>query len=71
MKKIFPLILLASTLFASGSEAPDTWLDKWLMPSSGLFIWSIITFLIVFVVLRWKAWGPLMDTLNAREKQQH
>ena len=69
MKKIFPLILLVSTLFASGAETPDTWFDRWLMPSSGLFIWSVITFLIVFVILRWKAWGPLMDTLNAREKQ--
>tara|TARA_B100001750_G_scaffold231011_1_gene228023 strand:+ start:639 stop:1214 length:576 start_codon:yes stop_codon:yes gene_type:complete len=70
MKNIFSLILLASTVFAGGgSEIPDTWLDRWLMPSSGLFIWSVITFLIVFAVLRWKAWGPLMETLDAREKQ--
>ena len=70
MKNIFSLIFLVSTIFAGGGgEVPDTWFDRWLMPSSGLFIWSVITFLIVFVVLRWKAWGPLMDTLDAREKQ--
>ena len=70
MKNIFSLILLGSTVFAGGgSEIPDTWLDRWLMPSSGLFIWSVITFLIVFAVLRWKAWGPLMDAMDARAKQ--
>ena len=67
MKKIFSLILLFSTLF-SGQEGGN-WLDNWLIPESGLFIWSVITFLIVFAVLRWKAWGPLMETLDAREKQ--
>ena len=70
MKNLFfLLILIPSTAFAAGGDVPDNWLDAWLMPSSGLFIWSVITFLLVFVVLRWKAWGPLMETLDAREKQ--
>jgi len=72
MKKIISLTLLFNTIFASSASEdfpPPTWFDKWLMPSSGLFIWSIITFLIVFIILRWKAWGPLMEALNEREKQ--
>jgi len=70
MKNLFFLLaLVPSVIFAGGGETPDNWLEAWLMPSSGLFIWSVITFLLVFVVLRWKAWGPLMDVLDAREKQ--
>ena len=69
MKKLLSLIILANTLLASAGNQPDTWFSAWLMPSSGLFIWSVITFLIVFIILRWKAWGPLMNTLDAREKQ--
>ncbi len=73
MKKLFFLCLIGSSIFAGGgaeSSAPEpTWLEAWLMPSSGLFIWAVITFLLVLAVLRWKAWGPLMDALEAREKQ--
>ena len=45
------------------------WLEAWLLPDPGLFIWTVITFLIVLAILRWKAWKPLMDTLDARAKQ--
>ena len=74
MKKLFFLCLIGNSIFAGGggaeSGAPEpTWLEAWLMPSSGLFIWAVITFLLVLAVLRWKAWGPLMDALEAREKQ--
>ena len=34
----------------------------------GLTFWTIITFLIVFVVLRWKAWGPILQMVEEREK---
>jgi F-type H+-transporting ATPase subunit b len=34
----------------------------------GLTFWTIITFLVVFVVLRWKAWGPIMQMVEQREK---
>ena len=33
-------------------------------PSPGLAIWTLVTFLIVFVLLRWKVWGPLMKMLE-------
>jgi F-type H+-transporting ATPase subunit b len=35
----------------------------------GLIVWTIITFLVAFVVLRWKAWGPILSLVEEREKQ--
>lgn len=35
----------------------------------GLLIWTIITFLVVLVVLRITAWGPLMKALAERESR--
>jgi F-type H+-transporting ATPase subunit b len=37
-------------------------------PDPGLFIWSAISFLILFVVLRKMAWGPITAALNDRER---
>jgi len=34
----------------------------------GLTFWTIVTFLVVFVFLRWKAWGPILDMVREREK---
>lgn len=34
----------------------------------GLTFWTIITFLVVFLVLRWKAWGPMLQMVREREK---
>ncbi len=66
-KQLIVLSLSISLLFSGGSGG--SWIEDWLYPDTGLFFWAIITFLIVFVILRWKAWGPLMDVLDAREKQ--
>jgi F-type H+-transporting ATPase subunit b len=35
----------------------------------GLIFWTIVTFLFVFIVLRWKAWGPVLALVQEREKQ--
>jgi len=35
----------------------------------GLFIWTIITFIVVLVILRVFAWKPLLGALAAREEQ--
>ena len=35
----------------------------------GLIFWTIVTFLIVFAILRWKAWGPILSLVEEREKQ--
>ena len=34
----------------------------------GLTFWTIITFIVVFFVLRWKAWGPILQMVQEREK---
>jgi len=67
INKILFLLFLTSCLFSSGSGG--SWFESWLYPDTGLFFWSVITFLIVFVILRWKAWGPLMQALDNREAQ--
>lgn len=35
----------------------------------GLIFWTIVTFLLVFVVLRAKAWKPILDFVSERENQ--
>jgi len=39
-----------------------------LNPDIGLMIWTIISFLILVVLLRVLAWGPLLASIDAREK---
>jgi F-type H+-transporting ATPase subunit b len=39
-----------------------------LTPSLGLLFWTLIAFLIVFFVLKKFAWGPILSSLNQREK---
>jgi len=69
MNKLKYVIYISSIniLFAGGGGG--SWINDWLMPSTGLLLWSITTFMIVLIILRWKAWGPLMDALDARAKQ--
>ncbi len=35
----------------------------------GLIFWTLVTFIIVAVVLRAKAWGPILSLVEEREKQ--
>jgi len=44
------------------------WMEKWLSFDPGLFMWTIVTFFIVLAILKWKAWGPLIDALDKREE---
>jgi F-type H+-transporting ATPase subunit b len=37
-------------------------------PQPGLAFWTLVTFVLVFVVLRWKVWGPLSQAIDEREK---
>ena len=39
-----------------------------LQPDLGLFIWTLLAFTIVFLILRKFAWGPILSSLNEREK---
>jgi len=68
MIKNIILFLTAFSLLFPGATG-GSWLEQWLYPSTGLFWWAVVTFLLVFIVLRWKAWGPLMEALEHREQQ--
>ena len=37
-------------------------------PNPGIFIWTLVTFILVLFVLRRFAWGPLLGALETREK---
>ena len=39
-----------------------------LRPDPGLFIWTIITFLVLVTILAKFAWGPLLKALDARQE---
>jgi F-type H+-transporting ATPase subunit b len=39
-----------------------------LSPHPGLILWTIITFVVVLVILKAKAWGPLLAALDERER---
>lgn len=39
-----------------------------LMPGFGLFIWTLVAFVIVFLILRKFAWKPILSSLKDREK---
>ena len=56
-----------SVSFAAGENS--SWMTSWILPDPGIFIWTVITFLIVLAILRWKAWGPLMKALDDREEK--
>jgi len=66
--KYFIYIAIFNNLFA-GDAGGGSWINDWLMPNTGLTLWTIVTFLVLLFVLKWKAWGPLMDALDARAKQ--
>ena len=59
-------------LLAAGDHGDSAheggWMEKWLSFDPGLFMWTIVTFLIVLFILKWKAWGPLMSALDKREE---
>ena len=39
-----------------------------LQPDPGLFIWTILTFLVLLTVLAKFAWGPLLRALESRQQ---
>jgi F-type H+-transporting ATPase subunit b len=39
-----------------------------LNPDLGLWVWTLIAFVIVLVILKKYAWGPIIQSLNEREK---
>tara|TARA_Y100000996_G_scaffold141680_1_gene108405 strand:+ start:297 stop:872 length:576 start_codon:yes stop_codon:yes gene_type:complete len=70
MNKVKYFIYINSfTFLVAGGDGGGSWINDWLMPNTGLTLWTIVTFLVLLFVLKWKAWGPLMDALDARSKQ--
>tara|TARA_B100001094_G_scaffold92285_2_gene88197 strand:+ start:1655 stop:2230 length:576 start_codon:yes stop_codon:yes gene_type:complete len=70
MNKVKCFIYINSfTFLLAGGDGGGSWINDWLMPNTGLTLWTIATFLVLLFVLKWKAWGPLMDALDARSKQ--
>ena len=59
-------LILASE--GSGNGDTSGWMEKWLTFDPGLFLWTIVTFFIVLAILKWKAWGPLINALDKREE---
>ena len=60
----FNTILIA----ASENEHHEAnWLDSWIIPNPGIFLWTLVTFLIVLIILKAKAWAPLIAALDKRE----
>ena len=39
-----------------------------LTPELGLFFWTLVAFIAVFLILRKYAWKPILDMLGEREK---
>ena len=61
-------VVVASEGSGNGTSAHGGgWMEKWLSFDPGLFMWTIVTFLIVLIILKWKAWGPLISALDKRE----
>jgi F-type H+-transporting ATPase subunit b len=59
MAKIINLAFLAF----SGGESSGGLLDV----NPGLIFWTVITFVILLVILKKMAWGPILNSLNERE----
>tara|TARA_Y100001970_G_scaffold54871_1_gene69584 strand:+ start:665 stop:1222 length:558 start_codon:yes stop_codon:yes gene_type:complete len=67
MNKLIALLLVSGLFAAPGTGG--NWIQMWLEPNWGLFLWTIVTFFIVLFILKMTAWKPLMDALDAREKR--
>ncbi len=55
---------LAFLAFNSGGESSGGLLDV----NPGLIIWTVLTFVILLVILKKMAWGPILNSLNEREE---
>lgn len=48
---------------------PLLWASALIEIRPGLIFWTLVTFFLVALVLRWKAWGPILGLVEEREKQ--
>ena len=64
---LFILLLVCSGL--AGGSAPDAIKPGMVQVHGGTLFWSVVTFLILLVVLKKVAWGPIIGALEARENE--
>ena len=71
MNRLITLVLIGGAFSASpsGGGKEVTWIEAWLIPDPGLFMWTLVTFFIVLIILKVAAWKPLMDALDAEEQR--
>tara|TARA_B110000116_G_scaffold33440_1_gene25505 strand:- start:95 stop:658 length:564 start_codon:yes stop_codon:yes gene_type:complete len=69
MNRLIALLLISSLFSGNPSSEGGGWINSWLMPDPGLFLWTLVTFSIVLIILKTMAWGPLMEALDDREKR--
>jgi len=69
MNKFKYFIYISSINILFAGDGGGSWINDWLMPNTGLTLWTIATFLVLLTVLKLKAWKPLMDALEARAQQ--
>ncbi len=71
MRYLFLTMIVSFNTILFGASEPIhhevNWLDSWIIPNPGIFLWTIVTFLIVLIILKAKAWAPLIATLDKRE----
>jgi len=57
---------LAAAEAAEGAEASGG--NALITPHIGLIFWTLVTFIVLLVLLRRFAWGPIITAMNAREE---
>lgn len=71
MRNLFLTIFVSfNTILIAASENEHheaNWLENWIIPDPGIFLWTLVTFLIVLIILKAKAWAPLIAALDKRE----
>lgn len=71
---VLPLLVAGAAFAQHGEGAVEAGAEPAAHPSimnvnPGLMIWTVVTFVVLLVVLRFTAWGPLQKSLAAREKR--
>jgi F-type H+-transporting ATPase subunit b len=61
-------LVIASGSAVASSEGGGGLGQKLIEPHFGTIFWTLVTFILMLVVLRKYAWGPILGALDAREK---
>jgi len=67
VKNLFFILLLVCFGIAGGD--PHSVKPGMVQVHGGTLFWSVVTFLLLLIVLKKVAWGPIINALEAREKE--